>query len=301
MNNSELYQELFSYLDAAHIFTPDFPEENAETALKILWSAVQGSPCSVIKACSIALSPLPEEKILELRSLVKKRISGVPLAYLTGRINFMGYELLASEDVLVPRPETELLGKTVVERLLDKYPVETRLTGIDIGCGSGNLSCAIASLLPQSIIHAVDVTASCVELTGKNIALLKLENRVTVYKGDLFLPLANAGLEEKIDFIVSNPPYIPSAKLQTDLAHLTTHEPEAAFNGGIYGFAIHNRLIKESLLYLKPGGILAFEFGIDQEKQVQALFNRVKGYELPIHFSNDKVGNPRVAFIFKKA
>lgn len=300
MNNTELYQELFSQLDAADIFSPDFPAENAETTLNMLWRHVQGSPCSPVQACSIELSPLPENKVSEIRSLVEKRIQGVPLAYLTGKVNFMGYELLASKDVLIPRPETELLGSTVVERLLNEHSSKKEFTGIDIGCGSGNLSCAIASVLSKCIMYACDVTTSCVELTRKNIALLNLENRVTVFQGDLFSPIANKGLEGTVDFIVSNPPYIPSAKLQTDLAHLTHHEPEAAFNGGAYGFSLHHRLIKESILYLKPGGMLAFEFGTGQEKQVQALFNRVKGYELPIHLISDKKGNPRVAVAYKK-
>ena len=299
MNNAELYQELFAHLDAADIFSPDFPHENAETTLKMLWYAVLGNPCPLTQACSVELSPLPENKISELRSLVEKRICGVPLAHLTGRVNFMGYELLASEDVLIPRPETELLGNTVVERLLNEHSSKTEFIGIDIGCGSGNLSCAIVSIIPQCVIYAVDVTASCVELTRKNTAFLNLENRITVFQGDLFSPIADAGLKGAVDFIVSNPPYIPSAKLQTDLAHLTDYEPEAAFNGGVYGFALHHRLIKESLLYLKPGSMLAFEFGIGQEKQVQALFKRVKGYDLPIHLINDKKGNPRVAVAYK--
>jgi release factor glutamine methyltransferase len=184
---------------------------------------------------------------------------------------FMDVELLVERGVLVPRGETELLGNTALELLSDGARI------IDMCCGSGNLACALASRLPRALVWASDLTDSCVSLARKNAEFTGVANRVTVVQGDLFAGLK--GLEGTIDLIVCNPPYISQAKLAGERAALLEDEPREAFDGGPYGLSIHQRVVKEALPFLKPGGHLLFEIGLGQDRQVRLLFERTRAYE----------------------
>ena len=184
---------------------------------------------------------------------------------------FMDVELLVERGVLVPREETELLGNTALELLRDRARV------IDMCCGSGNLACALALRLPQARIWASDLTDACVALARRNAAHTGVAERVTIVQGDLFSGLQ--GLEGTIDAVVCNPPYISQAKLAGERAILLENEPREAFDGGPYGLSIHQRVMKEALPFLKPGGHLLFEIGLGQERQVRMLFERTRAYE----------------------
>ena len=184
---------------------------------------------------------------------------------------FMEVELLVERGVLVPREETELLGTTALEILPEKPRI------IDMCCGSGNLACALASRSPHSRVWASDLTEACVALANRNAAHTGVADRVTVVQGDLFSALK--GLEGTIDVVVCNPPYISQAKLAGERAALLENEPREAFDGGPYGLSIHQRVVKEALPFLKPGGSLLFEIGLGQERQVKMLFERTRAYE----------------------
>jgi release factor glutamine methyltransferase len=184
---------------------------------------------------------------------------------------FMDVELLVERGVLVPRAETELLGATALEVM----PVNARI--IDMCCGSGNLACALASRSPNSRVWASDLTDACVSLARKNAAHTGVAERVSVVQGDLFSGLKD--LVGTIDLIVCNPPYISQAKLAGERAGLLANEPREAFDGGPYGLSIHQRVVREALPFLKPGGWLLFEVGLGQERQVKMLFDRTRAYE----------------------
>jgi release factor glutamine methyltransferase len=180
-------------------------------------------------------------------------------------------ELLVERGVLVPRAETELLGATALELA----PENARI--IDMCCGSGNLACALASHSPGSRVWASDLTEACVSLAKRNTEFARVQNRVEVVQGDLFAGLK--GLEGTIDLIVCNPPYISHAKLAGERAVLLENEPREAFDGGPYGLSIHQRVVKEALPFLKPGGWLLFEIGLGQDRQVKMLFERTRAYQ----------------------
>jgi release factor glutamine methyltransferase len=186
-------------------------------------------------------------------------------------VRFMNVELLVERGVLVPREETELLGNTALEFVRDGDRV------IDMCCGSGNLACALALLLPQARIWASDLTDACVALARRNAAHTGVAERVTVVQGDLFSGLK--GLEGTVDAVVCNPPYISQTKLAGERAILLENEPREAFDGGPFGLSIHQRAMKEALAFLKPGGHLLFEIGLGQERQVTLLFERTRAYE----------------------
>jgi release factor glutamine methyltransferase len=184
---------------------------------------------------------------------------------------FMNVDLLVERGVLMPRQETELLGSTALELL----PENPRV--IDMCCGSGNLACAIASLKPDARVWASDLTDACVALARRNALHTGLAARLTIVQGDLFAGLK--GLEGTIDAVVCNPPYISQAKLAGERAALLENEPREAFDGGPYGLSIHQRVIKEALPFLKPGGHLLFEIGLGQDRQVTLLLERTRAYD----------------------
>lgn len=203
---------------------------------------------------------------------------------------FLGIDLLIAPAVLVPRSETEILGREAVEILggMDGSPVV-----IDMCCGSGNLALAIAHHCPTARIWAADLTDSCVALARENVQRHTLATRIAIRQGDLFAAVADDDLAGKADLIVCNPPYISSSRLDNESAHLLENEPRAAFDAGPYGISILQRLVKEAVGYLKPDGWLMFEFGAGQQKLVASLLARTKSYGKLTFAMAD--GEPRVA------
>lgn len=206
---------------------------------------------------------------------------------------FMNIDLELSPDVLVPREETELLGRRAVAALQEEGAAPLV---VDMCCGSGNLGLAIAASVPSARVWSADLTPETVALARRNADRLGLADRVTVCPGDLFGALEGQGLEGRVDMVVCNPPYISTARLAGESAHLLENEPREAFDGGPYGISILQRLVREALDFLKPGGRLLFEFGEGQHRQVAALLSRTRAYE-PVAFAEDGAGRPRVAMV----
>jgi release factor glutamine methyltransferase len=219
----------------------------------------------------------------------------VKAVYDRGTFSFMGLTLLVSRGALIPRPETELLAREA----LALVKAAERPVVVDVCCGSGNLGCAIAHHVPNARVFASDLTDGCFELASRNVVHLGLAERVSVHQGDLFAPLDEHLEASSVDVIVCNPPYISTGRLTADRAALLDHEPREAFDGGPYGLAIHQRVIKDALTLLKPRGHLLFEFGLGQERQMSALFNRSRAYE-EVRFAHNQAGAPRVVVARKK-
>ena len=202
---------------------------------------------------------------------------------------FLGVELALAPGVLVPRGETELLGTSAMEIL-------STMTGepivVDMCCGSGNLALAIAHHCPNARLWAADLTDETVALARDNAGRLSPAGRVAVRQGDLFGAFAGDALAGRVDMVVCNPPYISSARLGGKSAHLLAQEPREAFDGGPYGISILQRLVREAVGFVRPGGWLLCEFGEGQERQVAALVARTKAYEEPSFAFID--GKPRV-------
>lgn len=226
--------------------------------------------------------------------------ASVQEAQRAGKVTFLGVELLVGPGALVPRAETEILGRQAQSILVDMTspPEDVSLVLIDMCCGSGNLACALAAGDRRLRVYAADLTESCIELAQRNIASLGLGDRVSAYRGDLFAALAGVDLAGKVDVIVCNPPYISTGRLSKDRAALLELEPVEAFDGGPYGLSIHQRVIREAPQYLKSGGWLSLEFGVGQEKQVKLLFDRAGAYR-DLRFVPDAEGRPRVATAWK--
>ena len=200
---------------------------------------------------------------------------------------FMGLALETAPDVLVPRPETELLCNEAL-RLIDA--AGARIV-VDLCCGSGNLACALATLRPSLQVWASDLTDACVALTRRNVERCALGERVTVVQGDLLASLQH--LAGTVDVLVCNPPYISTGRLAADSAHLLQNEPREAFDGGPYGLTIHQRVVRESPPLLTSTGWLAFEMGLGQERQLELVFQRARTFG-PRTLVRDAAGAPHV-------
>jgi release factor glutamine methyltransferase len=267
----------------AAMIAPVAGESAAEEAEEILTAALAGAPAGA-EAQALAWAG--------------KRVRGAPLGLAMGRQSFLGVTLTAREDVLMPRQETELLGREALAILAALEAADPALEPrvIDMGCGSGNLSCALASASPRVRVWASDLTESCAALTRDNATLLGLQERILVSQGDLFDPLRGHGLEGSFDLVLMNPPYIPSSSLEKTHAQLLEHEPRAAFDGGPYGISILTRLLQDAPAFLKPGGHLLFEFGLGQAKLVQRLAERGQAWA-ELRFATDAQGEPRVGIV----
>ena len=223
-------------------------------------------------------------------------LGDTPLAYALGRVTFMGIELIAAPGALVPREETELLGYSALAAIQACESERPRV--VDMCCGSGNLACALANLTKVPQFWASDLTDGCIAVTRRNVAHVGVADRVVVAQGDLFAGLTGLGLEGTVDVVVCNPPYISQGKLAGDRAELLTHEPREAFDGGPYGLTIHQRVIREAVPFLRPGGVLLFEVGLGQERQLTLLADRARAYG-PVALVRNAAGDVRVVSLRK--
>jgi release factor glutamine methyltransferase len=293
MNKSELYTSFSDLLKNKLHLLEDKPEETVETTLKALWSTAAGLPVSAEGSLNLSLPDLTEEQIDCLHELIELRLNNTPLAYITKRQNFMGIELLSDKRALIPRKETELLGRKALE--LSKRIVKSKgkINIIDVCCGSGNLGIAIAHFNPNCTVYTTDLSQEAVELTQDNINLLNLNQRVHAKKGDLLAAFEKSEFYEKIDLIICNPPYILSSNVQKMDTEIASNEPVLAFDGGMLGIRIIQKLISQASKYLTNEGWLIFEVGVGQSSFIVQLCERTNLYK-QIESVSDNSGNGRV-------
>ena len=204
----------------------------------------------------------------ELRENVKKRASGVPLQYITGKTTFRFIDVKIRPGVLIPRPETEVLVSEVLSRLpRDKHvsesePPEPDLLVCDLCTGSGCIAASLAHENPRIMAIATDISSDCAALASENIKDLGLDERVEVVECDLGSGVDD-GLMGSFDAIVSNPPYIPSKQMTMLPSEVGEYEPALALDGGEDGLDLFRRISKWSFDALKPNGFLACELHED--------------------------------------
>jgi release factor glutamine methyltransferase len=198
------------------------------------------------------------------------------VALSSGRANFMGLNLEASAQALVPRRETELLGNTALKLLQELVYERGGAQVLDLGTGSGNLALALAHYETRAVVCATDISDEALELARRNAKRHQLDSRVDFFAGDLFAALPEDIFQRQFDLIVCNPPYISSSKL--DHSDLVQHEPRAAFDGGPFGLNVLGRLIQEAPGHLKPNSWLCFELGRGQGKYLANCLEKNQAY-----------------------
>jgi release factor glutamine methyltransferase len=228
----------------------------------------------------------PEPVRRQFKEFIRKRLEGCPVAYLVGRKEFFSLPIEVSPAVLIPRPDSELV---VVEclNLAKKMP---RPRVLDVGTGSGNIAIAVAKQHPGALVTATDLSGDALAVAQRNADRNGLAGRIRFLLGDLLAPIP-AG--EQFDFILSNPPYIPSEDIPQLPGGVREYEPRMALDGGPGGFAVFERLIDQARRYLVPGGSLIVEIGSPQEQPARQRLAAFPEYELAdtVH---DHSGHPRV-------
>lgn len=210
--------------------------------------------------------PMSEAELETLRGLVKRRAEREPLQHIVGSTSFCGFEIVVNRDVLIPRPETELLAEKAA----------TFLTGIakaapsvlDFGTGSGCLAVVLAMRCPGAEVHALDVSTSAIKVARCNADQHGAGRRIQFHSGDGFAALP-AGL--RFDLIVSNPPYIPSAEIATLAPEVRDFDPLVALDGGADGLDFYRQLARGAPQFLYPEGRMMLELGDDQSAAVTAM------------------------------
>ena len=198
-----------------------------------------------------------------IASLVKRRTQREPLAYITGAKEFYGLPFVVSEDVLIPRQETELLVDTAIvqAKSLDK----SQISIVDVGTGSGAIAVSLALNIPTSSVIAVDISESALTIADDNRRAHGLYSRIKLRRGNLLEPIV-----EKIDILVSNPPYIKSDKL-TSLQEEVLKEPMVALDGGDDGLELIKKLLCQAVDKMSNPGVILFEIDSDQAAEAVKL------------------------------
>jgi len=223
-----------------------------------------------------------DEQRAALERLVEARVRGEPIAYLTGQREFWSLDLAVTPDVLIPRPETELL----VDLALARIPRDTSVHVADLGTGSGAIALAIARERPLARVLATDASAAALAVARGNAARLELRN-VEFAAGDWCSALA----AERFDVIVSNPPYIASGDEHLGIGDLRS-EPMLALVSGPDGLDAIRQIVAQAPAHLRSGGWLLLEHGWDQGARVRELLG-ARGF-LAIATERDNAGHERV-------
>jgi release factor glutamine methyltransferase len=231
-----------------------------------------------------ALEPVSAENEKRLQELLVRRVRGEPVAYLTGRREFWSMELRVTPDVLIPRPETELL----VEQALARIPEDSDWTIADLGTGTGAVALAIAKERPRCRVIATDASEAALAVAQANAIRLAIAN-VEFRLGEWLTPFA----DEVLDMIVSNPPYIAEQDphlMQGDVRF----EPRGALVAGADGLSAIRVIAADARRHLRRGGFLLLEHGYDQAPAVRAALAG-QGYKA-VTTCLDLQGQPRISF-----
>lgn len=241
-------------------------------------------------------------------SLIAQRARGVPTQHLTGHQEFWALDFEVTPDVLIPRPETEHVIETALERLgigsdagSPRRKEDFRIA--DIGTGSGCIAIALAHELPAAQIVATDISGAALEVARRNAARHGVAPRIDFVECnlmDLFLHESRITNHESrpFDLIASNPPYIGRWEAATLSREVRDHEPESALFGGEMGTELYAPLIEQAAALLKPGGILVLELGHTSAEHVLHLLDAPRW--TCVDFTDDLAGIPRVASAQRK-
>lgn len=224
------------------------------------------------------------EELDKIKNLSLYRASGVPMAYITGKKEFMSLEFKVNRDVLIPRPETEELVSLIIEQ----YKGE-KVTILDLCTGSGAICCALAYYLGDVICIGADISSAALEVARENAQSLGVSDRCNFICYDVLSP---TGFDQKFDIVVSNPPYIESHVIPTLENTVKNNEPIIALDGGADGLTFYKKIINDISIYLNPGGMLFFEIGYNQGDDLKKLLN--SSFK-DIKIIKDLSGNDRIA------
>ncbi len=270
---------------------------DADVDADILWQYVSGmNRLDILMAKGDEVAAELENRYNEA---VDRRCARIPLQYITGTQNFMGYDFDTSENVLIPRQDTETLVETALKLTTGcrnmgwSHKLESAgkmLSVLDMCCGSGCIGISYGLMNKDSRVTLADISDAALDLVGRNMEkLCGGEDRFNVVKSDLF-----DDIEGRFDLIMSNPPYIRTNVIDTLMPEVRDNEPRLALDGSEDGLYFYRIIVDRARKYIKDEGYVVFEIGNDQAEDVQHLFVD-SGYE-DIHVVQDLSHNDRVVY-----
>ena len=230
---------------------------------------------------------LTTEEQTRYEEALAQRARGIPAQYITGHQEFWGMDFIVNPAVLIPRPETEHVIETVLQLVNGGRASSPGMRIVDVGTGSGCIALALAKELPEAEVHATDISPAALEVARANAARHQLENRIQFHETDLLQCLERA----RLDFVVSNPPYVGESEQDQVQLGVRKFEPRKAVFAGPTGLEVIERLIPQAQAALKPGGWLVMEISGTIAQGVKRLLGRWNN----IQVTNDLQGIPRVA------
>jgi release factor glutamine methyltransferase len=205
-----------------------------------------------------------------IRALLKRRAAREPLQHIVGSTSFCGLEIAVNPNVLIPRPETELLAERGWN-FLNCQPRDAPVTALDLGTGSGCVAIALAVQSPSAQIDAIDISGPALAVARENANCHRVLDRIHFGQGNGFSVLAPG---RKFDLIVSNPPYVPSGEIEKLQPEVRDYDPRLALDGGPEGLDFYQLMAAEAGAFLKPGGRMMVEIGDNQSVRVGRLFRQ---------------------------
>src|SRR3972149_5397910 len=251
-------------------------------------------------------SGLSYHALQEFIDFVERRIKREPPQYIIGEQEFYGLTFKVNKDVLIPRPETEILVEEAVKTVRSQESeVRSQNTKIhyselltpdsklilDLCTGSGCIAVSLAKEIPDSQIYVVDISESALDVARENAERHSVVDKITFIQGNLFAPLR--GLSLKVDLIVSNPPYVSRDMMKDLQPEIRDYEPEIAVYAGDDGLDFYRRIISESPAYLTQGGHLILEIGYGQAEEIKKLIEQSNAFA-DISITKDFAGIDRV-------
>jgi release factor glutamine methyltransferase len=272
--------------------------ENPRLDAEVLLAAARG--CRRIDLYTAYGEEAPEAVRTTFREMVRRRAARVPVAYLVGHKEFYSLEFEVTPDVMIPRPETELLVVALLDqvkrRVVEDESADSLYEIADVGTGSGVLAVSAAKYLPNAHVTAVDISAAALAVARRNAEKHGVAERIRFVESDLF---ASVPPEESFDVIVSNPPYVSTAEMAELPRDVKDHEPHLALAAGETGTSVIGPLIARSAERLRPGGGLFIEISPMIAAAVKELVRNDPSLE-PGKTIRDHAGHARVIQATKK-
>lgn len=264
--NSQKIWRVIDLLNWGEQYFTDNSFDNPRKEIEILLQYILD--CSRVDLYLRFEEQFSKTQLVKLRGWVQRRKNREPVQYITGKAGFHNLIINVTSDVLIPRPESERL----VEVLLESVDTKANISILDIGTGSGCLALALAKELPNAKITGIDKSLKAIEIAQLNAKTLKIVN-VIFSQLDLF----ENKIEGKYDVVISNPPYIPKAEIESLMLDVKAFEPLSALTDSADGLTFYHKISEISLTTVKPNGWLLLEVGLDEHpKKAMQLFSNEK-------------------------
>lgn len=235
-------------------------------------------------------TPLSPDMVAQFTELTARRAAREPLAYIVGYKEFWSLKLSVNRQVLIPRPETEILVEKTIDIINSRFTHPANLKLLDIGTGSGAIAIALAKDLPQLNITAADRSLDALRVARTNIDSHRFGEQISLFCGDMTEAVQQKGI---FDMVVSNPPYIPAREIAGLEPEISVYEPMSALDGGENGLCFYRALAEGVPRILKKQGWLIVEIGDRQAQSVTSLLSRDNQFDIT-EIAKDYSGKDRV-------